>query len=103
MNFSMTIDSATVSTVAKDEYEILQHIQACFMAAGYSADTFAEYLAHFLELYHGMVVMLDKDFNNALDEARNDGYALRDDEDDGAALASAGWGTDEDYGDCERI
>ncbi len=60
MKFSITIDNVTVSTMAKDEYEMLRHIEACFLAAGYNSDTFAEYLAHYLELYHRMTVMLEK-------------------------------------------
>ncbi len=74
MNFSMTIDYATVSTMAKDEYEMLRHIQACFLAAGYDSDTFAEYLAHYLELYHGMTVLPEKEYQQALEEARNEAY-----------------------------
>ena len=65
MKFSITIENATVSTIAKDEYEMLRHIEACFLAMGYCSDTFAEYLAHYLELYHGMVVMLEKDYTKA--------------------------------------
>lgn len=74
MNFSMTIDYATVSTMAKDEYEMLRHIEACFLAAGYDSDTFAEYLAHYLELYHGMTVLPEKEYERALAEARNESY-----------------------------
>jgi len=74
MNFSMTIDYATVSTMAKDEYEMLRHIEACFLAAGYDSDTFAEYLAHYLELYHEMTVLPEKEYRNALEEARNEAY-----------------------------
>lgn len=72
MNFSMTIDNATVSTVVRNEYEIIRHIEACFLAAGYRSETFAEYLAHYLELYHEMTVLPEKDYAQALDEARNE-------------------------------
>lgn len=65
MKFSITIENATVSTIAKDEYEMLRHIEACFLAQGYSSDTFSEYLAHYLELYHRMTVMLEKDYTKA--------------------------------------
>jgi hypothetical protein len=74
MNFSMTIDHATVSTMAKDEYEMLRHIEACFLAAGYDSDTFAEYLAHYLELYHEMTVLPEKEYTQALNEAREEAY-----------------------------
>ena len=74
MNFSMTIENATVSTVVRNEYEIIRHIEACFLAAGYGSETFAEYLAHYLELYHGMTVLPEKDYAQALDEARNEAY-----------------------------
>jgi len=74
MNFSMTIENASVSTVVRNEYEIVRHIEACFLAAGYDSDTFAEYLAHYLELYHEMTVLPEKDYAQALDEARNEAY-----------------------------
>lgn len=71
MKFTMTIDNATVSTIAASESEIIRHIEACFLAAGYCSETFAEYLAHYLELYHEMIVMPEKDYTEALEEARN--------------------------------
>jgi len=74
MNFSMTIENATVSTVVRNEYEIIRHIEACFLAAGYDSDTFAEYLAHYLELYHEMTVLPEKEYTQALAEAREEAY-----------------------------
>lgn len=161
MNFSMTLDRSTVScSDTENMYIVLQHVEACFLAAGYTTETFIEYLAAHLETEHAMVVMPEKDYHAALDDARADGrpsvtedsdymaglvdyglydepqeptnsdymdgwnfgsgLAMRaheerqrdcDDSDDGTALASTGWGTDEDYpwsltdgsGDCERI
>ena len=148
MNFSMTLDRSTVScSNTENMYIVLQHVEACFLAAGYTTETFVEYLAAHLENEHGMLVMPEKDYHDALDTARAEGrpsatedsdymaglvdYGLYDepqgdgnedymagwhfaagvehariaaadcdDSDDGTALASAGWGTDEDYGDC---
>jgi hypothetical protein len=88
MKFSITIENATVSTIAKDEYEMLRHIEACFLAAGYNSDTFAEYLAHYLELYHGMVVMLEKAYTEALEEARNAELDIDTEEEEEPALKS---------------
>lgn len=76
MKFSITIENATVSTIAKDEYEMLRHIEACFLAMGYCSDTFAEYLAHYLELYHGMVV----EIKEAYTKARNANFHAEEEE-----------------------
>jgi hypothetical protein len=72
MNFSMTIENATVSTMAQDAYEMIRHIEACFLAAGYESRVFAEYLAHYLELY-------EQALNEAREEAYGEGRADRED------------------------
>ena len=75
MHFSITIDHATISSEkALAEFEIIRHIKACFACLGYSEDSFVELLAHYLELEHGMTVLPEKEYHNALDEAREDAY-----------------------------
>jgi len=75
MHFSITIDHATVSSEkALAEFEIIRHLKACFACLGYSEDSFVEMLAHYLELEHGMTVLPEKEYRDALEEARNEAY-----------------------------
>ena len=75
MHFSITIDHATISSEkALAEFEIIRHIKACFACLGYSEDSFVELLAHYLELEHSMTVLPEKEYHNALEEAREEAY-----------------------------
>jgi len=75
MHFSITIDHATISSEkALAEFEIIRHIKACFACLGYSEDSFVELLAHYLELEHSMTVLPEKEYRDALEEARNEAY-----------------------------
>jgi hypothetical protein len=75
MHFSITIDHATISSEkALAEFEIIYHIKACFACLGYSEDLFVEMLARYLELEHGMTVLTNEEYRDALDEAREEAY-----------------------------
>lgn len=59
----------------------------------------AKHLLRFIDLIQD----LDKDFVNYYDGANNQQLFEDMDGDHASALASVGWGVDEDYGDGERI